>query len=80
MIFTKKGKTPTDRLLHLYKAHKGPVRAIHRNPMFVKNFLTCGDYQIRIFAEDCRESSIMWTPVGVSFGTLWVLQKLSPMN
>jgi len=65
MIFMKKGKTPQDRLLHMYKAHKGPVRAMRRNPMFIKNFITCGDYQVRLFAEDCRDSQILWSPIAV---------------
>ncbi|OXA56887.1 Dynein intermediate chain 3, ciliary [Folsomia candida] len=61
MVFMKKGKSPSERMIHMYKAHKGPVMACHRNPMFIKNFLTVGEYHIRIFAEDCKESSIMWT-------------------
>jgi len=61
MVYMRKGKTPEDRLIHVYDAHLGPVRAIQRNPMFIKNFLTVGDNTTRIFAEDCKESSIMWT-------------------
>lgn len=41
--------------------HLGPVYAITRNPAFVKNFLTVGDWCARIWSEDCRESSIIWT-------------------
>lgn len=65
MVFMKKGKTPQDRLVNLYEAHKGPVRSIHRNPVFIKNFMSCGDYHLRIFAEDCRDSGIMWTAPSV---------------
>lgn len=65
MVFMKKGKTPQDRLLNLYDAHKGPIRSIHRNPVFIKNFMSCGDYHLRIFAEDCRDSGIMWTAPSV---------------
>ncbi|CAL8077612.1 unnamed protein product [Orchesella dallaii] len=61
MVFMKKGKTPLERLINMYGAHKGPVRSIHRNPVFIKNFMSCGDYHLRIFAEDCRDSGIMWT-------------------
>lgn len=67
MVFMKKGKTPSDRMIHLYKAHRAPVRALHRNPMFIKNFLSVGDYHLRIFAEDCKESAIMWTAPSVRF-------------
>jgi len=65
MVFMKKGKTPLERLINMYGAHKGPVRSIHRNPVFIKNFMSCGDYHLRIFAEDCRESGIMWTAPSV---------------
>lgn len=41
--------------------HLGPVYAITRNPNFLKNFLTVGDWTARIWSEDCRESSIIWT-------------------
>lgn len=41
--------------------HLGPVVAIKRNPAFVKNFLTVGDWCARIWSEDCKESAIIWT-------------------
>lgn len=41
--------------------HLGPVCSIARNPSFLKNFLTVGDWTARIWSEDCRESSIIWT-------------------
>lgn len=60
MIMMKKGKTPSDRLLISYKGHFGPILALKRNPVFIKNVLSVGDSTFRIFAEDCRESSAMW--------------------
>ncbi|KAF9802987.1 hypothetical protein SFRURICE_012232 [Spodoptera frugiperda] len=44
-----------------YEAHFGPVYALQRNPTFVKNFLTVGDWTARVWSEDCRESAILWT-------------------
>lgn len=44
-----------------FTAHMGPVVALQRNPAFVKNFLTVGDWSAKIWSEDCKESSIMWT-------------------
>ena len=41
--------------------HHGPVYALQRNPFFSKNFLSVGDWTARIWSEDIRESSIMWT-------------------
>ncbi|KAK6625581.1 hypothetical protein RUM43_005880 [Polyplax serrata] len=57
----RKGKTPQEKLAGVFKAHLGPVCALQRNTAFVKNFLTVGDWTARIWSEDCKESSIMWT-------------------
>lgn len=43
------------------QCHTGPIYSLARNPAFVKNFLTVGDWVARIWSEDCRESSIIWT-------------------
>ncbi|XP_030372957.1 dynein intermediate chain 3, ciliary isoform X1 [Scaptodrosophila lebanonensis] len=63
MLFScnRKGKTPTEKIQIRMMCHLGPVYAITRNPAFVKNFLTVGDWCARIWSEDCRESSIIWT-------------------
>ncbi|XP_023946165.2 dynein intermediate chain 3, ciliary [Bicyclus anynana] len=57
----RKGKTPLEKLPSKYEAHFGPVYALQRNPTFLKNFLTVGDWTARVWSEDCRESSILWT-------------------
>lgn len=57
----RKGKTAMEKMTARFNAHKGPVLALQRNPGFVKNFLTIGDWTAKIWAEDCKESSIMWT-------------------
>ncbi|RZC38774.1 dynein intermediate chain 3, ciliary [Asbolus verrucosus] len=57
----RKGKTPMEKMTFKFSAHFGPVLALQRNPAFLKNFLTVGDWTARIWSEDCRESSIMWT-------------------
>lgn len=48
-------------ILFQINTHLGPVCSIARNPSFLKNFLTVGDWTARIWSEDCRESSIIWT-------------------
>ena len=58
----RKGKTPAEKLAVRFKAQYGPVISVERNPTFVKNFLSVGDWTARIWSEDCRESCIMWTP------------------
>ncbi|XP_028039027.1 dynein intermediate chain 3, ciliary isoform X1 [Bombyx mandarina] len=57
----RKGKNPLEKLPSKYEAHLGPVYALQRNPTFLKNFLTVGDWTARVWSEDCRESSILWT-------------------
>ena len=57
----KKAKQVNERISAVYNAHFGPVYALQRNPCFPKNFLTVGDWCARIWSEDIKESSIMWT-------------------
>ncbi|XP_071750143.1 dynein intermediate chain 3, ciliary isoform X2 [Lepeophtheirus salmonis] len=57
----KKAKVVTEKIVSVYNAHFGPVYALQRNPCFPKNFLTVGDWCARIWSEDIKESSIMWT-------------------
>uniref|UniRef100_A0A2A4JH19 Uncharacterized protein n=1 Tax=Heliothis virescens TaxID=7102 RepID=A0A2A4JH19_HELVI len=58
----RKGKTALDKLPAKFEAHVGPVWRVERNPGFLKNFLTVGDWTARVWSEDCRESSVLWTP------------------
>jgi dynein intermediate chain 2 len=44
-----------------YPCHLGPVYAVERNPFFPKYFLTVGDWSMRTWCEDIKESSVMWT-------------------
>ncbi|KAL3276240.1 hypothetical protein HHI36_020956 [Cryptolaemus montrouzieri] len=57
----RKGKTAIEKMTAKYNAHLGPVLACQRNPNFIKNFITIGDWTARIWSEDCKESAIMWT-------------------
>lgn len=58
----RKGKTSSEKIATRFKAQYGPVISLERNPTFVKNFLTVGDWTTRIWSEDCKESCIAWTP------------------
>lgn len=58
----RKGKTSNEKIATRFKAQYGPVISLERNPTFVKNFLTVGDWTTRIWSEDCKESCIAWTP------------------
>ncbi|XP_076264362.1 dynein, axonemal, intermediate chain 2 [Rhynchophorus ferrugineus] len=57
----RKGKTAMEKMSARFTAHMGPVLSLQRNPAFVKNFLTIGDWSAKIWSEDCRESCIIWT-------------------
>eukprot|EP00040_Diaphanoeca_grandis_P015603 m.79778 g.79778 ORF g.79778 m.79778 type:complete len:597 (-) comp25247_c1_seq1:98-1888(-) len=61
VLFNRKGKTPQEKIACTYNAHLGPVYAVERNPFFPKYFLTVGDWSMRTWCEDVRESAIMWT-------------------
>ncbi|KAJ3031120.1 Dynein intermediate chain 2, axonemal, partial [Rhizophlyctis rosea] len=56
----KKAKNPSEKITHIYPGHHGPVYALQRNPFFLKNFLTVGDWKSQIWSEDVR-SPIMST-------------------
>lgn len=43
------------------QCHASPIYTLARNPSFFKNFITVGDWNARIWSEDCKESSIIWT-------------------
>ncbi|KAI5644748.1 dynein intermediate chain 3, ciliary [Phthorimaea operculella] len=58
----RKGKSPLEKLPLKLEAHLGPVLSLQRNPSFPKNFLTVGDYTMKVWSEDCRESPIIWSP------------------
>ncbi|XP_049595263.1 dynein axonemal intermediate chain 2 [Syngnathus scovelli] len=62
----RKAKTPAEKIVSTYDCHHGPVYALQRNPFFPKNFLTVGDWRARIWSEDIKESSIMWTKYQMS--------------
>ncbi|KAK4872810.1 hypothetical protein RN001_014839 [Aquatica leii] len=67
----RKGKSPSEKMGLKFQAHMGPVLGIQRNPAFLKNFLTVGDWTARIWSEDCKESSIMWTSCHKSLCTFF---------
>ncbi|KAJ8729776.1 hypothetical protein PYW08_001357 [Mythimna loreyi] len=81
MTGNRKAKTIADKISGKFNAHLGPVWALHRNPGFLKNFLTVGDWTARVWSEDCRESAVLWTPPGrysLTDGT-WSPTRLSLM-
>ncbi|EDV28257.1 uncharacterized protein TRIADDRAFT_20628 [Trichoplax adhaerens] len=65
----RKAKSSTEKIVAVYNSHHGPVYSLQRNPFFPKNFLTIGDWTARIWSEDLRESSIMWSKYHMSYLT-----------
>ena len=45
----------------IYKAHNAPVYSVQKNPMIARNFLTVGDWSIKIWTEDFNHSCIIRT-------------------
>lgn len=63
----RKAKTPAEKIVCTFYGHHGPIYALQRNPFYPKNFLTVGDWTARIWSEDSRESSIMWTKYHMAY-------------
>ncbi|XP_012384708.2 dynein axonemal intermediate chain 2 isoform X1 [Dasypus novemcinctus] len=63
----RKAKTSAEKIVCTFSGHHGPVYALQRNPFYPKNFLTVGDWTARIWSEDSRESSIMWTKYHMAY-------------
>ena len=45
---SRKAKTPKEIILSKYSAHHSSVTALQRNPIFPKNFLSAGDWSIKV--------------------------------
>ncbi|KAB1264924.1 Dynein intermediate chain 2; axonemal, partial [Camelus dromedarius] len=65
----RKAKTQAEKIVCTFSGHHGPIYALQRNPFYPKNFLTVGDWTARIWSEDSRESSIMWTKYHMAYLT-----------
>ncbi|XP_046888484.1 dynein axonemal intermediate chain 2 [Hypomesus transpacificus] len=65
----RKAKTPAEKIVCTYSGHHGPIYALQRNPFFPKNFLTVADWTARIWSEDIKDSSIMWTKYHMAYLT-----------
>ncbi|KAJ3091761.1 Dynein intermediate chain 2, axonemal [Quaeritorhiza haematococci] len=50
----KKAKSPSEKITHIYPGHHGPIYALQRNPFFLKNFITVGDWTAKLWAEDVK--------------------------
>lgn len=69
LLCNRKAKSPSDKIVCSFTQHYGPIYAVQRNPFFPKQFLSVGDWAARIWSEDLRESSIMWTRENMSYMT-----------
>ncbi|XP_067914809.1 dynein axonemal intermediate chain 2 isoform X1 [Heterodontus francisci] len=61
ILGNRKGKLPAEKIVSIFTGHHGPVYAVQRNPFYPKYFLTVGDWTARIWSEEIRDSSIIWT-------------------
>lgn len=56
----RKGKVPTEKIASRLHCHKGPIYSLERNRVFIKSYLTVGDWSARVWTEECKESAIVW--------------------
>lgn len=57
----RKAKSAQDKITAAFTGHYGPIYALQRNPVYPKTFLSVGDWAVRVWSEDAKESPIMWT-------------------
>lgn len=57
-LCNSKAKSIQEKLAQMYTAHLGNVRALQRNPMFPKNFLTVGDWTAKV--RNCSKGFLEW--------------------
>lgn len=55
----RKVMKPVDKLAMRFNCHVGPVIAIDRSPFSTKNFLTVGDWTVKIWSDDIREDCLI---------------------
>ncbi|VVD00834.1 unnamed protein product [Leptidea sinapis] len=55
------GRSHSEILASYWRAHDGPVRAVHRSPCTLRMFITCGDWSVRIWSEEVRTAPIIVT-------------------
>ncbi|RLU23981.1 hypothetical protein DMN91_004189 [Ooceraea biroi] len=55
----RKFASPVDKLATRFNCYVGPVITIERNPFVPKNFLTVGDWSVKIWVDDTREDCLI---------------------
>lgn len=55
----RKVVNPVTKLAVRFNCHVGPVIAIDRSPFATKNFLTVGDWTVKIWTDDIKEGSLI---------------------
>ncbi|CAH0723392.1 unnamed protein product, partial [Brenthis ino] len=53
------GRSHSEILTCYWESHAGPVRAVHRSPCTLRMFITCGDWNVRIWSEEVRTAPII---------------------
>ncbi|XP_046959685.1 dynein intermediate chain 3, ciliary-like [Vanessa cardui] len=55
------GRSHSEILTSYWVAHTGPVRSVHRSPCTLRMFITCGDWNVKIWSEEVRSGPIIVT-------------------
>ncbi|XP_049869322.1 dynein intermediate chain 3, ciliary-like [Pectinophora gossypiella] len=75
----RKGKTISETMTTIFRAHNGPVKAVHRSPLTSKMFISCGDWTVHVWSDEVAVSPIItglahkypitdvcWAPIRIS--------------
>ena len=73
LVGNRKGKTLKEKFSSPYHAFTCPITTLSRNPSYLKFFICVGGYEIKILAEDCKESYIFWSKYGINFSLQFTL-------
>ena len=60
LFCSRKAKTQKEIILNQFSAQWSSVTALQRNPIFPKNFLSAGDWSIKVWSEDMTSSPLLW--------------------
>lgn len=60
-VCNRKADTPTEKITSRFRTQVGQVNSLERNPAFLKNFLTVGDYCAKMWSDEYKDAQIVWT-------------------
>lgn len=78
VMCNRKGKNDGEKISSVYPGHWGPVYSVRRHPIFPKNFLSAGDWTVRIWSDEIRDECIICTKYWKRTVSLSILFESTP--